>query len=200
MSNWASNEYGVIGQSGMENNATIINTFFGSYGWSANAIAAILGNMQSESGINPARWESDNVGNLSGGFGLVQWTPATKLINWVNEQFNLGLLPDNDYLSGDNQLFRIVYEIENGFQYSPTSGFKESFYEWSTSDKNPGYLAAAFMKNYERPLKQGWGVQIQRAKNARQWYIFLTGTDPGGWLPPGLIVAMKKSKERSCLL
>lgn len=196
MNNWVMNEYGVIGQTGMENNATIINTFFSSYGWSTNAIAAILGNMQPESGINPARWENDNVGNLNGGFGLVQWTPASKLINWVNEQFNLGLLPDNDYLNGDNQLSRIVYEIENGLQYSPSHGFKESFYEWSTSDKHPGYLAAAFMKNYERPLDQSWKVQIQRAKNARQWYIYLTGTDCGGWIPPGLIAVIKRSTDR----
>ncbi len=200
MSNWVINEYGEIGQSGMEKNATIIDTFFTQYGWSKNAIAAILGNMQPESGINPARWENDDVGNLSGGFGLVQWTPATKLIQWLEEQFALGLLPDADFHNGDNQLFRIIYELENGLQYSPTPGFKETFDEWSTSDKNPGYLAAAFMKNYERPLKQGWGVQIQRAKNARQWYIFLTGTDPGGWLPPGLIAVLKKSKERSCLI
>lgn len=193
MSEWITNESGVIGQAGMENNAAIINDFFITNGWSTNAIAAILGNMQPESGINPARWENDNVGNLNGGLGLVQWTPATKLINWVEEQ-GLG-----DYLNGDNQLARIQYEVTNGLQYAPTSGFNETFYEWSISDKNPGYLAAAFMKNYERPLKQGWGVQIQRAKNARKWYIFLTGTDPGGWLPPGLIVAMKKSTERGCL-
>lgn len=193
MSEWITNESGVIGQTGMENNAAIINDFFITNGWSTNAIAAILGNMQPESGINPARWENDNVGNLNGGLGLVQWTPATKLTDWVEEQ-GLG-----DYLNGDNQLARIQYEVTNGLQYAPTSGFNETFYEWSISDKNPGYLAAAFMKNYERPLKQGWGVQIERAKNARKWYIFLTGTDPGGWLPPGLIVAMKKSTERGCL-
>lgn len=193
MSEWVVNENGAIGQAGMENNATIINAFFTSQGWSANAIAAILGNMQPESGINPSRWENEDVGNLNGGLGLVQWTPATKLINWVEEQ-GLG-----DYLNGDNQLARIQYEVTNGLQYAPTSGFNETFYEWSISNKNPGYLAAAFMKNYERPFKQGWDVQIQRAKNARRWYIFLTGVDPGGWLPPGLIVAMKKTTERGCL-
>lgn len=195
MSDWVSSEYGGIGKAGMENNAAIIDAFLSDCGWSKNAIAAILGNMQPESGINPARWENENVGNLSGGLGLVQWTPATKLINWVEEECE-----DEDYLSGDNQLLRLQYELENGLQYAPTAGFPESFYSWATSYKNPGYLAAAFMKNYERPAKQGWGVQIQRAKNARQWYMFLTGSDPGGWLPPGFIVAMKKSKEGSCLL
>lgn len=199
MSNWIVNEYGAIDASGMENNAVIIDTFFTQYGWTKNAIAAILGNMQPESGINPARWENNNVGNLNVGLGLVQWTPAQKLISWLEEQHSLGLLPDSDYLNGDNQLFRIVYEIENGLQYAPTLGFNETFYEWSVSNKNPGYLAAAFMKNYEKPSKQNWSVQIERARNARKWYIFLTGTDPGGWLPPGLIAVLKKSKEGGCL-
>lgn len=196
MSDWIANEYGSIGQSGMENNAVIIDEYFTMLGWTKNAISAILGNMQPESGINPSRWENDNIGNTSGGFGLVQWTPATKLILWVNSQYDDGMLPSDDYKDGYNQLDRIRYEVDNGLQYSPTKNFKETFREWTTSDKNPGYLAAAFMKNYERPLNQSWKVQIQRAKNARQWYIFLTGLDPGGWIPPGLFALLKKSTDR----
>lgn len=196
MSNWITNEYGAIGQAGMENNANIIRDYFTLNGWSVNAISALLGNMQPESGINPARWENDNVGNLSGGFGLVQWTPATKLIYWISKQYTLGLLPNDDYTDGDNQLARIQYELENGLQYSPTTLFRETFAEWAVSDKKPGYLAAAFMKNYERPLDQSWKVQIQRAKNARQWHIFLTGEDPGGWIPAGLLALLKKSNDR----
>lgn len=55
-----------------------------SQGWSKTAVAGLLGNMQSESGIIADRWESDIVGNMSGGYGLVQWTPASKYINWAN--------------------------------------------------------------------------------------------------------------------
>lgn len=196
MSNWVINEHGVIDQAGMENNALIINEYFTQLGWTPNAISAILGNMQAESGINPARWESDNIGNLDGGLGLVQWTPATKLILWIYEQYAQGLLPYDNYLDGNNQLERIRYEVENGLQYSPTAQFKETFSEWTTSNKNPGYLAAAFMKNYERPLKQGWDVQMKRAKNARRWCIFLTGNDPGEWMPGGMIACFKKAIDR----
>ena len=196
MSDWVTNEYGTIGQSGMENNALIIDNYFTAAGWSKTAISAILGNMQPESGINPVRWENDNVGNTLGGFGLVQWTPATKLITWVVEQFDGGYLPSDDYKDGYTQLDRIKYEVDNGLQYSPSALFKESFREWTISDKNPGYLAAAFMKNYERPGNQSWKVQIQRAKNARQWHIFLTGEDPGVWIPPGLLALIKKSNDK----
>lgn len=196
MNNWAFNEHGTITQVEMENNALIIKDFFIMRGWSMNAVAALLANMEPESGINPARWENDAIGNLNGGLGLVQWTPATKLIMWVTEEFENGNLENNNYLDGDNQIARIQYELLNNIQYSSTPIFKESFQEWTVSNKKPGYLAAAFMLNYERPSNQGWGVQIARAKAARKWYTFLTGDDLGGWLPPGFIAAIKKSVDK----
>lgn len=196
MNSWSVNEYGALTEAQMQNNASIIHTTLSSYGWSDNAISALLGNMQAESGINPGQWENGIVGELNSGLGLVQWTPASKLINWVNEQYFLGNLPDDNYLDGDNQIARIKYEIENNIQYSPTEQFPENFAEWSLSNKNPGYLAAAFMKNYERPHDQNWKVQIERARNARKWYIYLTGADPGAWIPAGLVACLKKTVDK----
>lgn len=193
MSNWVVNESGAIGPAGMANNANIIKDYFQNSGWTINAIAAIVGNMQAESGINPARWENDDVGNLSGGFGLVQWTPATKIRKWILETYGAA-----DYDNGDYQIARIIYELDNGLQYSPAKGFNESFSEWSTSNKKPGYLAAAFLCNYERAADTGWGAQIRRARIAESWYQTFTGQNPGKWIPPGLICAMKKMTERRC--
>lgn len=193
MSSWVVNENGTIGSDGMSNNANIIKDYFYDNGWTMNAIAAIVGNMQVESGINPGRWENDDVGNLSGGFGLVQWTPATKLRDWIDLEFG-----DKDYTNGDRQLERIIFELQNGLQYSPAKGFKETFYEWSISNKKPGYLAAAFLCNYERAANTGWGAQISRARIAEKWYQTFTGENPGKWIPPGLICAMKKITERRC--
>lgn len=191
MSDWIVNERGQISSAGMANNAYIIRQFFTETGWTINSISAIVGNMQAESGINPGRWENDYVGNLSGGFGLVQWTPATKLRNWIDKTYG-----DEDYTNGDHQLDRIIFELENGLQYSPAKGFKETFSEWSVSNKKPGYLAAAFLCNYERAADTGWGAQIKRARIAEKWYQTFTGQDPGKWIPPGLICAMKKMTER----
>ena len=193
MSNWVVNESGTIGSDGMSNNANIIKDYFYDSGWTMNAISAIIGNMQIESGINPGRWENDDVGNLSGGFGLVQWTPATKLRDWIDSTYGGG-----DYTNGDYQLDRIIYELENGLQYSPAKGFNETFSEWSVSNKKPGYLAAAFLCNYEKAADTGWGAQISRARIAEKWYQNLTGENPGKWIPPGLICAMKKMTERRC--
>ena len=191
MSSWIFSESGQIGESGMVNNAEIIKDYFGGEGWSINAISAIVGNMQAESGVNPGRWENDMVGNLAEGFGLVQWTPATKLRNWIDLEFG-----DGDYTNGDHQLARIIFELENGLQYAPAKGFKETFLEWSVSNKKPGYLAAAFLCNYERAADTGWGAQINRARIAEKWYQAFTGQNPGKWIPPGLICAMKKMTER----
>lgn len=187
MSDWAVNEYGTIGTAGIENNALIIGGTLSNSGWSSSAIAGLLGNMQAESGINPGRWEGDEVGNLNAGFGLVQWTPATKIQNWIYEEYG-----STDYTDGNYQIDRILFELSNGLQYAPTSGFPETFAEWAVSDKPPGYLAAAFMKNYERPLKQGIGVQISRARMAERWFTFLTGQTPQKWTPPALVILLKR--------
>jgi len=47
------------------------NTLRG-WGCSDGAIAGLLGNMQAESALIADRWQSDEVGNMSGGYGLVQ--------------------------------------------------------------------------------------------------------------------------------
>lgn len=53
----------------MELNATYIYNALINDGWTLNAIAGMLGNMQSESAINPGRWQSDRVGGDADGHG-----------------------------------------------------------------------------------------------------------------------------------
>lgn len=49
--------------------------------WTDEAIAAMVGCMQTESGLNPWRWQNDSVAaDYSNGYGLVQFTPATGYI------------------------------------------------------------------------------------------------------------------------
>jgi N-acetylmuramoyl-L-alanine amidase len=133
----------------------------------------MLGNMQSESAINPARWQSDRIGWYAGGFGLVQWTPATKYLDWASARS----LP---YKEMDSNLKRILYEVENGLQWYATSSYPLSFVEFTQSTESPEYLAQAFIRNYERPANQ---TQPLRSTQAKYWWDNLTGTgtiDPGG--------------------
>src|SRR5699024_5719421 len=59
----------------MQGNAQYIAYYMVNEGWTPESIAGLLGNAERESTINPCLWQSLNEGNLSGGFGLVQWTP-----------------------------------------------------------------------------------------------------------------------------
>lgn len=137
-------------------------------GWTKQAIAGIMGNLQSESSINPQIWESLNEGNLSGGYGLVQWTPATKYIEWANQN-NL------TYGEMDSQIARILYEVENNIQWSYASDGTPppyTFKEFTQQTKSPYELAMEFIKFYERPFEPN---QPNRGEQANYWFEVMTG-------------------------
>lgn len=152
-----------LSQSEMETNARYIYNYLGSRGWTVNAIAGMLGNMQSESTINPGIWENLDAG-VGPGFGLVQWTPYTKYTNWCADR-----RLDPSHI--DSALQRIEWEFENGEQYYP-SDYDISAQEFKTSTQAPGFLAMVFLANYERPADYN---QPNRATQAEAWYEFLTG-------------------------
>lgn len=112
------NSSNTLTRSQMELNATYIWNYLGNQGWTMNAVAGMLGNMQSESAINPGRWQSDIVmpsDPTYAGYGLVQWTPYTKYTNWiVNQGFS-------DPSEMDANIFRILYEVANNLQWIATS-------------------------------------------------------------------------------
>lgn len=154
----------------MKVNVTYIYSYLTNKGWSVNAISAMCGNMQAESSINPGRWQSDRVGGETSGhgYGLVQWTPYTKYTEWVS----------GDPSTMDNNLSRIIYEVENKLQWIATSKYNYSFKEFSTSNKSVSELAIAFLLNYERPADQSVSVQNYRSGLAENWYTYLTGIEP----------------------
>jgi hypothetical protein len=134
-------------------------------GWSQQAVAAVLGNMQTESGIIADRWESDLVGNLSGGYGLVQWTPASKYIDWANAN-NLS------YQTVSAQCQRLLWEVQNNQQfYHPNM----SFYEFTRSHETPETLADIFIRYYERPANPD---QPARQTQARYWFDQFSVNNP----------------------
>lgn len=161
MAEHSSNEY--LSKSEMIDNAQYIIEFFQGFGWSDNAIAGMLGNMERESTINPGLWQNMDEGNTSLGLGLVQWTPASKLLDWCDFW---GLDP----YSLEGQCMRIIYELENGIQYYPTPDYPETFEEYTISNKSVEYLTTAFLKNYERA-----GVEAldERIENAEYWAYYI---------------------------
>lgn len=165
----SNNKY--LTQGEMESNAKEIYTYLSDKGWTINAISGLLGNMQRESTINPGLWQSLKEGNYSGGYGLVQWTPATKYTNWAKA---------NGYDIGDGtvQLYWIDQLSESTGEWIKTSAYNLTWSQFKTSTETPEYLASAYLKNFERA-----GVEEEEARRqyARSWYDFLeSGVEPAG--------------------
>lgn len=188
-----SSEKGISKQA-QNQNALEIYRFFTAQGWSLPAVCAMLGNMVCESGINPGRWEGrSNLSSLSLsyrlnnlGFGLVQWTPASKLKNWCDDR---GL----DYTSGGAQCQRIEYERQNAAQWGKnpyayhfgyTNAPPISFSQFSTSDDDLGKLTTYWALYYERPAEKYFKSSLpDRKKYAEYFYKWLSTVDPQPEVP-----------------
>lgn len=131
-------------QDEMDINAQWIAGYMAPYGWTPNSICGMLGNMQVESTVNPGIWQNLDDGNLNLGYGLVQWTPATIFLDWVENT-----VWESDSMEGN--LERINYELENGLQWIPTTQYPQTFQQFKDSFQTPTVLADMFLKNYERP-------------------------------------------------
>ena len=164
-----------------EQNVSMIAAFFRNRGWTDNAIAALCGNMQIESYLNPGQYELNRNYNPQFGFGLVQWTPYTKYSEWAG----------TDWATNYNkQLMRIQYELENGLQWIPVSAYNYmTFYQFSQSVDTPEYLVMAFEYSYER----GTPFTEQREAAARRWFEYLGGISPTpvGNLPVWLLFKLR---------
>lgn len=176
-------------QSEMENNADIIINYYRSQGINDSTIAAILGNMQAESTLSPVLTERGG----GGGYGLVQWTPQSVLINHCS---TLGLSP---YTSGDVQIQVVIQEIAGSSsvrEWYTTIGFISNYYnsgatqdmvgitgqQFLSNEMNwtPEKLAVMFMAGYERPSYNPLiNHYTQRMQNALNWFNYM-----GGVIPP----------------
>jgi surface antigen len=173
---------GALKQKEMEINAKYIYKVLGSKGWTLNAVAGLLGNLEHESWINPG------VTELGGtGFGLVQWTPPSKFTKWCDVQNPP--LPHDDV---DSQLMRLEHERNpddpntgictpravysggcvHGYWYRTRDAYGDNyattytpktFNEFATSTKTPYELACAFLYNYECPGSICYGAHKDTA-------------------------------------
>lgn len=190
------NESVALTEAEKELNAHYIYSYLSAKGWTLNAIAGILGNMEHESALNPGRWEGNKVG-VGPGYGLVQWTKYTKYTNWCTEN---GL---SDPSEMDNNLARIIYEMENGLQYYKKH-YPYTFKQFAVSTDSPYTLACAFAFDYERSWTVLYGTESQkealrkkRGGSAEKWYTFLSGEEP---TPPVNPVGPGKKKKGLSLL
>jgi hypothetical protein len=197
----------------MKPNAQYIWQYLGARGWTKKAVAGLLGNIEQESNLSPCVWQNpsankdcETIDNATGihtltekgrnftkGYGLVQWTPASKYFNWCenggksgNANGSGGVLP---YWDIDTQLRRIINELEvekkdwiEGLSQwipAPKKGYNLSFAEFIKSEATPRWLAGAFAFCYERPGRstgtpdEQEALRKERGDNAEFWYSFL---------------------------
>lgn len=150
-----------------QNNALIINDYFHTLnGWTVNAVAGMLGNMEVESYINPGQTEIGYpVQTTSGGFGLVQWTPRTKYSDWAGADWETNF---------DKQLQRILYEYNGGYeQWNSARVGGVTFAQWARTTNTPAWACDIFQRAYEQPQ-----TITDRSALANKWYQYLTGETP----------------------
>lgn len=177
----------------MVNNAYCIAGFFLAKGWTLQAIAGLLGNIEQESTMNPALLEQGvPYPNEGKGTGLVQWTPSGDRytdINPLHLVFDALGLPWGDYSNGTYQCEALYAEFEQSTglvdrgiepQWYQTSAYPISWKDWSESTDSPAELASAFMRNYERPYLPTANEE-KRRQDALEWFDVIKNALP--WIP-----------------
>lgn len=165
------------------NNAQLVVNHFTGTDWTRESLAAMIGNMRHESSINPQMYEYGYDWSEDRGYGLVQWTPRSKYWDWAVAN---GLDP----YSGNSQLARIDYEVDNNIQWiakdTVFNGLTFAEFRANSRGLTIAELTEAFTWGYERPRQsageESMGDRIAFATlayNELDW----SGTG-GGWTPP----------------
>lgn len=158
------------------------------HNWSDRSICAMLGNMAFESTLNPQLNERGG----GSGYGLVQWTPKSKLIANAKSIGRKG-----SYDTMFTQLSVIDYECDTGKQWAQTSEYPISFKEFiEDTTHSVLWLTGAWLKNYERPRDQSQSA-IQTRYNgdsghigSSEW-IAIVGGDTGQSAVDGFLKWLK---------
>lgn len=168
-----------------QNNALLSWAILGElYGWTLQAFCGYWGNVGAEGGYNPWRWEWDQVpntyGSLASGYGLVQWTPATKYINAENQRIygNRGYGPNflNQRGSYDDGWAQTHFMEFNEGQWS-SNVYNMTYSEYKHSTADPRDLAEIWLRSFEKPEVPNPGP---RRSNAEYWWNFITSGAPIG--------------------
>ncbi|MGH2254076.1 phage tail spike protein [Enterococcus faecalis] len=161
-----------------EKNAWAVWQFLKSKGYSEQATAGILGNMEQESGIMPDIDE----GGGGPGYGLVQWT--SPVAGESGRAYVQRLLAQagisGDYRNINTQLQLLDWHMHNG-QYIPTSAYPYSVAQFKALT-DIGTATMAFEANFERPAV----THPERIPLAQYWYNLLKDLKPSKptWINP----------------
>lgn len=150
----ATGGYSYTSTEGLEN-AQMIYNILNARGWSLNAICAVIGNIYGESGLNPWRWNSDNVQAVGSttriAYGLVQFYPYTKYADSEYAQSYSGFgvnYSDQTGSTTDGNAQMIFVDEHADWQLS--DDYQVSFADFKVSSGSIDYLVNVWYYNYER--------------------------------------------------
>lgn len=182
---WIGGNY-YLSRAQMASNVQEIWNILGANGWTRNAVAALCGNMEAESTINPGIWESltpTTTPDINVGYGLVQWTPWNKYAYWAGSGW------ENN---GPRECDRILYEVANNIQWfengsASTIGLPYyppiTFAQFAQSTLPISTLSDYFITYYEHPGSLTATYQLRRS-NTAYWYDYLLQLPDPGPTPP----------------
>ena len=203
-----------------QHNASKILAYFRGLGWTVNAIAAMVGNMQLESWLSPGLIQGTNryrlpnsAANLSdvpnsvminfydsyyglshGGFGigLVQWDGSTNTPPAGQKLVSFAERYNMIWYDGDTQIYRIRREQETNIQWQAQT-LGSTYWTWAefiASTETPEELAYVWRVCYEVADP---GTDATRRANARYWYDWFAAHPTTG-LPSWMYFLFNRKK------
>lgn len=169
-------DYNALDIADSQNNAQEFLDYFDGY-MTLEAMAGILGNIYYECGgsINPGQMEHGRGGSTLYGYGMIQWTPGTVIINWATSH-------GGNWYDGAMQVYRIKCEGEGaegaGGTWLPTTAYP---YTWGQYCALLDVDRATKAYFYER--ERGTWNDL-RLTYANYWFEWLTGQHPEPPTPP----------------
>ena len=154
-------------------------------GWTEEAAAAVLGNMQHESYLNPGQFEIGFNYSMQHGFGLGQWTPATKISNYVgstnHDAMADGAKQMNYLVSTPSQYTNYYLNPDGTSSYYNESGvpYFSDMDDFSHSTASVRDLTKTWAICWEKPGSSAYANSISnRMDDAEYWYGVFTGNPP----------------------
>lgn len=202
------NDYDVGPSSGsassyQQTNATNIFNALSSLGWTVNAIAAAIGNMQIESYLNPAcvyphstyPRTINSLADLDNSIAInVPQSEAMGLVQWVgygntppigNQLVSYAIRYGYEWYDGEIQMKRLSWEYTDNKKWKTKTidGISWTWQTFTSSTQTAEYLAYIWMRCYEVTNSK----VPQRRSNSAYWYDYFKDTPQPTPTPPGWI-------------
>ena len=166
---WALGSY--TSQNVIDNATEVYNKLTGA-GWTHNAACGVIGNLIHEScGINPGQFQGGYNYSWSAGFGIAQWTPGTKVSDYIGSQaqgvVDNGNAQMNLLMSDTGQWNTAFLNPDGSSNYYSLSGlpYITSMSQYSHSSASVADLTAVWMVCWERPSAQYAGLSTKEKLN-----------------------------------